>query len=240
MSTTKFPVVANESLTKMSNEIIEKHQNKVIVTGVRMVMNNETGKKESLEFEFLQYRTLEGRQMNILGLLHKGDTRWNSGLTKMRVWSTVTREGAIDVLGLPEAFVDAIIAQASNLKDDERLGVMQPIETINTPEGTKVIKIICNETTKRALLPQAIQRQLDGQYASRYILQAPTGENNELENVVDENGNTIYRWFTFGTTDQKDVMVATKLSLSRYVAQDQAESNLGAPLMDAGAFGLAK
>lgn len=240
MSTIKFPVVANETLTKMSNEIIEKHQNKVVVTGVRMVMNNETGKKESLEFEFLQYRTLEGRQMNILGLLHKGDSRWNSGLTKMRVWSTVTAESAIDVLGLPKDFVDAIVAQASNLKDDERLGVMQPIESINTPEGTKVIKIVCNETTKKALLPQAIQRQLDGQYASRYILQAPTGENKELENVVDENGSTIYRWFTFGTTDQKDAMVATKLSLSRYVAQDETTSNLGASLMDAETFGLAK
>lgn len=239
MATEKHPVVANENLTKLSNEIIDQHKGIVVVTGVRLVMNNKTGKKESLEFEFLQNRTLEGKEMNVLALLHKGDDRWNSGLTKMRVWSTVEIESAIDVLGLPKDFVNSLVEQGATLKDGERLAIMRPIETINTPQGLQVIKIICNETTNKNRLPEAIKRQLEGPYADRYILQAPTGENKALENVVDADGNTIYRWFTFGTEKQKDVLIPNKLSLSRYLEQDTANSNMGESLMDASAYGLA-
>ena len=235
----KFAVVTNEKLTQASNDVIEKHPNVVVVTGARFVMNNATGKKDSIEFEFLQQRTLEGRQMNVLALLHTGDKRWNSGVTKMRVWSTVTDDGAIKVLGLPEDFVASLKEQAAQLKDGERLAIMRPINTINTPEGPKQIKIICNETTDVSRLPKAIQSQLEGQYASRYMLQAPTGENGELENIVDEKGNKVYRWFTFGTADQKDVLVANKTSLSRFLENEgQVDSNLGASLTDASVFGL--
>lgn len=220
----KTKIVTMEALTKASNDIIENHEGKVVVTGVRLVNNSQTGKKDSLEFEFLQQRTLEGRTLNVLGLLHLGDSRWSSGATKMRVWSTVTKEAAIKTLGLQESLVDQLIDESQNLKEGERLALMAPIAQINTPEGKKGIKIVCIETTDSTTLPQSIQAQLLTEYANRYILQAPSGENKELENVVDENGNKVYRYFRLGISEEKDQMVPNKLSVSRYLNQQKEES----------------
>lgn len=238
----KTKVINREKLTQITNEGIstlsKKYPQIVVAVAVRAVMNNETGKKESLEFEFLQQRTLGGRRLNVLGLLNLGDTRFSAGDIKMRVWSIVSREGAISTLGFTEEQVDSLIKQSQEIGEDDRIALLKPIEVINTSEGPKEIKIICRESNDFDTLPERIKSQLDTEYADRYILQAPTGEDGELEKVVDENGATVYRWFELGLKDQEDTIVPNKLSMSNYLKTGSTEARSMSSADMSEAFGL--
>lgn len=232
-------VVKKDELLEQANTVIENPANlgKVVITGVRAVNNSLSGKKDTLEFEFLQKRYLEGSNINVLGLLNQGDSRFNDGSARMRVWAPVTPKSAQAILGIPEETANMLLEAASKLQDDERIALMTVISQINTPIGKLGIKIVCHETTNKNALSDSIKEQLETQYRDRYVAQRYVKQadgTRVLEDAVEATtGKTVYRWFTLGTEKEADSLIPNKVAISKYDAEDSdALPSLGNLLTD--------
>lgn len=214
-----FKVIKRESLTQAVNKqlgglVSEKD---VVITGARLIKDGR------LELEFAQARKLRNSKTSVLALLNKGDGRFNLNTKQIvRVWHMITLEGAKEAFNLD--FND-IAKTAEGIASDERVVVMMSIKKFFAEGEEFDLNIKVRETTNIARLPKSIRDDIDAnnQYANNHKLLSPTGPNDELEPVVDENGNFVYRWneldYIKEGQDIDDELVQGKLPLSRYNEQ---------------------
>jgi len=172
-----------------------------------------------IEFEFCQSRGLAGRKASLLALANKGDARFNSGRTTMRVWFIANEEGFTELF--PNAKDNEgnalnfgkIAEMCKTLADDERVALFSAVTEVSVNGILQPVKIVCRETVDVEQLPKSVRTQLqdpdvDDSIKERYILQTG-GE--DSERITDQLGNTVYRVFDLQYGDATDVLVADKV-----------------------------
>lgn len=211
--------VNKEALKNAVNTQLEKvtEEHQVVIVGARVIKDGR------LELEFAQSRKLRNRKASVLALLNKGDARFNSNTRQVvRIWHMITLEGAKEAFGID---FQPIHDAAQGIAEDERIMPMYVIDKFFAEGEEFKLNIRVRETTDVARLPKTMREDIaaNNQYANNHKLLSPTGPNNELEPVVDENGNFVYRWneldYIKEGQDIDDELVQGKLPLSRYNEQ---------------------
>ena len=214
-----------EAVKKSAPQLAE---NVVFLAGARKIKNNQ------MEIEFVQSRALNGRKASLFALFNEGDNRFNSGRTTMRVWLMVNLQGCKTLLGHEGIDFDEVQKQVLECSNDEIVAILSQVSTVNVAGALQPVKIVCKETVTSSELPKSIReviedKEANPEYKARYILQ--TGEGDK---IVDEFGNTIYRYFELSYGEDKDVLVDNKQlqsdfskKLSSEVSSTSTESVLG-------------
>lgn len=204
--------VLKDAVNKQLENLVSEKE--VVIAGARLIKDGR------LELEFVQSRKLRNSKISVLALLNKGDDRFNLNNRQIvRVWHMITLEGAKEAFGFDfQPIADA----AQGLTDSQRVMVMAKIQKFFAEGQTYELNIRVRETTDVAKLPKSMREDIEAnnQYAENHKLQSPTGPNNELEPVVDENGKFVYRWneldYITPGESVEDELVQGKKPLSRY------------------------
>lgn len=211
--------VNKEALKNAVNTQLEKvtTENEVVIVGARVIKDGR------LELEFAQSRKLRNRKVSVLALLNKSDERFNANTRQVvRVWHMIMIQDANEAFNLD---FQPIHDAAQGMADDERIMPMWKIEKFFAEGEEFQLNIRVRETTDIARLPKSMREDIaaNNQYAANHKLLSPTGPNNELEPVVDANGNFVYRWndldYIKPGESIDDELIEGKLPLSRYNEQ---------------------
>lgn len=188
----------------------------VVLVSLKKIKNDAAGNPQ-VQLEVLQSRALGGRTISLLAALNAGDKRFNSSRTTMRIWSMVNEKGFNEVFGeIPGFNFKEAYDKAVSAADDEVVGLMKQIKTVNVGGVKYPAKIVCIETTDIDTLPKSMRDQMndpdvEDEIKERNILQ--TGGDNS-EHIVDSLGNKIYRRYDLQYGEAKDVMIEGKMLAS--------------------------
>lgn len=202
-----------EAVDKIKDTLPE---NVVVLVSLKKIKNDGAGNPQ-VQLEVLQSRALGGRTISLLAALNAGDKRFSSSRTAMRIWSMVNEKGFNEVFGELDGFnFKEAYDMAVKAGEDEVVGIMKQIQTVNVGGVKYPAKIVCIETTDINELPKSIREQMldpdvEDELKERNILQTG-GENSE--HIVDSLGNKIYRRYDLQYGEAKDVMIEGKMLAS--------------------------
>lgn len=213
-----FKVLAKDKLKELVDAQLETvaPNDELIISSARMVKGGK------MELEFVQARELRSSTISAVSILNAADVRFSqNGKKVFRVWMSVEVESAKESLRLDFGEVAKL---AETIQPDERIVIMQPVTTMY--QGTNAYKIniqVMEEVDATRIKNKSIRESIinQDQYAENYELRIPDGKGG-FENIVDENGNAVFRWTEIVTVPEgetiliEDQLVANKKSVTRF------------------------
>lgn len=188
----------------------------IVLVGCRKVNGGK------YELEFAQARQLRSSKTDVVAVLNESDDRFTTNTkTIFRNWMSVQKE---DVMKAFKVDLSAQFEAADKAASDERVMIMMSMKTIYVGDVARRLNIRVMETVDINSLPKNIRENIEAnnEYSENTELKAFNSITNKLENVVDTEGNIVYRYTKLDHIGDgesiDDVLVPGKMIASRYLA----------------------
>lgn len=219
--------VKRHELTKAINDT-NLPLDKFFVSAVRATLDGQ------LQIEVAQKRILEGKSINVLAALNKGDDRYGNAATMLFNWMGMTPKGFQDMFPTANVTLAELESIAKTWKEDAPNGpdaIVYPLlqtfknivvegkefqPVINVTEvPADEIEDFYTESSKRR--DENISNALDKEYR---VMKTPPNEKGDQDYIVDATtGEKIFRFTrtnVVGDPRATDKMVPTKVSMKVY------------------------
>lgn len=202
---------------------IKAPNDEIVLVGCRKVNGGK------YELEFAQARQLRSSKTDVAAILNESDERFSTNSKVIfRNWMSVEKD---DVMKAFKVDLSAHFEAADKAASDERVIVMMSMKTIYVGDVPRRLNIRVVETVDINSLPKNIRENIEAnnEYSENTELKAFNSVTNKLENVVDAEGNIVYRYTKLDHIGDgesiDDVLVPGKMIASRYLANQGKDTS---------------